>query len=769
MRFGAKFDDSERQSIAESEKLRKLKEKMFAEKSPTQKYLLITIGVAAFLFMMFLSGYIVNIQRCKEMDMNIVEAVQLPAWRHFLAALTSLSGWIYTIIGMALVFGILYLLGRKNKDLEHIKSRDDRGVDYSEDGTYGTAEWMTRKEAEKTYEIGHIDKVEGVILGQYTEGGKEAICLPKDTSGNRNILILGSPGTGKSFCYVRNAIFQAIVRGESVVITDPKGELYESTSEKLRQEGYKVRVFNLVTATRSDAWNCMSEIYDPETGDVSELRVTEFADTLMKNTCDGPDDHFWGTGESNLLKAIIMFCAWRRESDLIALYESEGRALLKQVGHMLDPDDSQRIMDIISNKRVHHTMNEREHAMRILIKLAEGEEYVDEHMKRLQLSAPMCNIGEMYYLLVTTDISSLGDKFKAVPTSHPAGIAWGIFTNGADNVRPGIVQGLAQRLQLFQMQDIRRITTNDDIVLEKLGEEKTALFCIISDKSTAMRALTSLFFTFLFKDVADAADRYGPENRLPVNVICDEFANLGTIPSFDVTISTVRSRRINISIILQSVMQLEKNYAEARETIISCCDTILFLGCNDTETANFISELSGVASIRVSSTADTRNTSIGNRTVMQGYKLSEGDGKRNLMNPDEVRRLPREDVIIYHNGCNILQAHRCGYIEHKFFREGLPPAVRLRDYPLASEKYSVTEELDAFILGDVANLKAKNTAIVTEQQLDRSKERMSRPIDKDVQRQMKKLNATDDGNDIDGIKLEPVSDGRAFSGMFSKK
>lgn len=769
MRFGAKFDDSERQSIAESEKLRKLKEKMFAEKSPTQKYLLITIGVAAFLFMMFLSGYIVNIQRCKEMDMNIVEAVQLPAWRHFLAALTSLSGWIYTIIGMALVFGILYLLGRKNKDLEHIKSRDDRGVDYSEDGTYGTAEWMTRKEAEKTYEIGHIDKVEGVILGQYTEGGKEAICLPKDTSGNRNILILGSPGTGKSFCYVRNAIFQAIVRGESVVITDPKGELYESTSEKLRQEGYKVRVFNLVTATRSDAWNCMSEIYDPETGDVSELRVTEFADTLMKNTCDGPDDHFWGTGESNLLKAIIMFCAWRRESDLIALYESEGRALLKQVGHMLDPDDSQRIMDIISNKRVHHTMNEREHAMRILIKLAEGEEYVDEHMKRLQLSAPMCNIGEMYYLLVTTDISSLGDKFKAVPTSHPAGIAWGIFTNGADNVRPGIVQGLAQRLQLFQMQDVRRITTNDDIVLEKLGEEKTALFCIISDKSTAMRALTSLFFTFLFKDVADAADRYGPENRLPVNVICDEFANLGTIPSFDVTISTVRSRRINISIILQSVMQLEKNYAEARETIISCCDTILFLGCNDTETANFISELSGVASIRVSSTADTRNTSIGNRTVMQGYKLSEGDGKRNLMNPDEVRRLPREDVIIYHNGCNILQAHRCGYIEHKFFREGLPPAVRLRDYPLASEKYSVTEELDAFILGDVANLKAKNTAIVTEQQLDRSKERMSRPIDKDVQRQMKKLNATDDGNDIDGIKLEPVSDGGAFSGMFSKK
>lgn len=767
MRFGTKFGDDERMSVAENEKLRKLKEKMFGEKTPLQKGLFVGVGAIIIIFVSFVAGYVVNIQRCNEMGMNIFDVAQLPAWKHFLAAFTTLAGILYTVIGTAAICGMLYLIGRKNSDLDHIKSRDERGVDYAEDGTYGTAEWMSRKEAEKTYEIGNIDKVEGVILAQYTKDGKEAICLPKNTPSNRNILVLGSPGTGKSFCFVRNAIFQAIVRGESVVVTDPKGELYSSTSEKLRQEGYKVHVFNLVDATRSDAWNCMSEIYDPETGDVNELRVTEFADTLMKNTTDGPDDHFWGTGESNLLKAIIMFCAWRRESDLISLYEHEGRALLKQVSHMLSEEDSKKLLDIISNKFVRASMREREHAMRILIKLAEGPEFVEEHMKKLQLSAPMCNIGEMYHLLVTTDISALSDKFKAVPASHPAGIAWGIFTNGADNVRPGIVQGLAQRLQLFQMRDIRRITTNDDIVLEKLGEEKTALFCIISDKSTAMRALTSLFFTFLFKDVADAADRFGPENRLPVNVICDEFANLGTIPSFDVTISTVRSRRINISIILQSVMQLEKNYAEARETIISCCDTILFLGCNDTETANFISELSGVASIRVTSTSDSRNTSIGNRAIMQGYKISDGAGKRNLLNPDEVRRLPREDVIIYHNGCNILQAHRCGYIEHKFYKQGLPPEVRLRDYPLASEKYSITEDLDAFILGDIANLKEKNKAIVTEQQFDKAREQAARGfVDKDIQRQMKKFKETEGGNEIDGITLEPVNDGGAFSGLF---
>ena len=571
---------------------------------------------------------------------------------------------------------------------------------------------MSRKEAEEEYEIGHIDNVRGVILGQYTDKGRECICLPEDTKGNRNILILGSPGTGKSFCYVRNAVFQAIVRGESVVITDPKGELYESTSEKLRECGYDVFVFNLVNPTRSDAWDCLSEIYDPETGDISEIRVTEFVDAIMKNTTDGPEDSFWGGGESNLMKAVVMFCAWRKEVDLKNLYEQEGKSLYAKVKHLLREDEGKKILDILSSKGQNVHMNDRKAAIRLLIKLAEGEEAVESYMERIDREASPCDMSSIYHMLVTSDIKAFEEKFKAVPVSHPAGIAWSIFKNSPDGTRPNMVQGLSQRLQLFQMRDIRRITTNKDINFENLGTKKTALFCIISDKSTAMRALTSLFFTFLFKDVSDAADRYGPKNRLPVNVICDEFANLGTIPSFDVTISTVRSRKINISIILQSVMQLTKNYEEAGETIISCCDTILFLGCNDTETAEFISNLSGIASIRVLSTKDSRNTSLGNRTIFQGYQIGEGDGKRNLLNPDEVRRLPREDVIIYHNGRNILQAHRCGFIEHKFFREGLPPEAHLRDYPLASQKYSLTEGLDAFLQADVSNMRIRNTAII---------------------------------------------------------
>lgn len=708
MRFGKSDDHEDLFEKYQNDGITRIVQ-MWRDGGPVKRAALTSVGIAILLFALFLAGYLSVI-----MDPSIpaMDKFGMPVWRYWLTAVSTKNGLVATMLLMAVFAIMVVLLMRKNGELNAIKGTDDRGVNYSEAGTYGTAEWMSREEAEQEYEIGPIDQVRGVILGQYTSNGEQCICLPEDTKGNRNILILGSPGTGKSFCYVRNAVYQAIKRGESVVITDPKGELYESTSEMLRKRGYKVYVFNLVNPQRSDAWNCMSEIYDPDTGNISEIRVTEFADALMKNTGGDKSDAFWDGGETNLLKAIIMFCAWRRETDLRAEYERESKRLSGKVKGKIPDADLDNVLSIIMSDE--STARDRDAAMRLMVKLAEGPDAVDGFMEKLYLEAAPCDMASMYYMLVTTDIKAFEERFKAVPVSHPAGIAWSIFKNGPDSTRPNMVQGLSQRLQLLISRDVRRIVSNDSICFETLGSEKTALFCVISDKSAAMRALTSLFFTFLFKDVADAADRYGPKTRLPVNVICDEFANLGTIPSFDVTISTVRSRKINISVILQSVMQLKKNYAESGETIISCCDTILFLGCNDTETAEFVSNLSGVASIRVISTKDSRNTSLGNRTLMQGYQIGEGDGKRNLLNPDEVRRLPRNDVIIYHNGRNILQAHRCGYIEHEYFHDKDNVEVYLRDYPLAAEKYKSTEFLDAFLQADINSMTARNTAIIND-------------------------------------------------------
>lgn len=714
--FRKQEDNSEDYKEVDMELQQKLRRLLFSDDddddNKSKKPILIAAGVVLFLFASYFGGYIAAVGKY-----GFYEASTLPFWKIFLSAWFSLSGLMYVVIFCAIIAGVFFLMKRRNKELDATKTVDERGVGYAEDGTYGTAEPLSRKEAEKVFEITDISKARGVILGQYSEKGKEVICLPENTDRNRNILILGSPGTGKSFGYVRNGIYQAVVRGESIVITDPKSELYSDMSQFLIQQGYKVKVFNTIMPQRSDSWDCVSEIYNPETGEVDDIRVADFADTLMKNTSEGKGDHFWDGGESNLLKAVITYNAWHREKTLKALYENEGKVLMNNVGHIFTADQ-QKLLSSVLQYSSEATIREKEKALEILIKVAHGKDKVKDYLKAIKLKAPACDIASIYHMLITSDIAALEEKFKAVPISHPAGMAWSIFKTSSPNTQPGFVQGVAQRLQLFQMRDIRRITTNEDIVIEDISKEKTALFIIISDKSASMKVITSLFFTFLFKDIADAADLYGAENRLSVNVIMDEAANLGAIPAFDKTMSTARSRKINISPILQSVSQLTELYGPlSKETIISCCDTVLFLGCNDSDTASFVSDLSGVATIRALSTKDTRTSSLGYRGVAQGYSISEGDGKRNVMNADEVRRLARNEVLIYHNGCNILKANRCGFVDHPFSKI-MPPPVRIRDYTLASEKYHASEHLDAFVYGDVTNLTSRNMAVVHNAAID---------------------------------------------------
>ena len=216
-----------------------------------------------------------------------------------------------------------------------------------------------------------------------------------------------------------------------------------------------------------------------------------------------------------------------------------------------------------------------------------------------------------------------------------------------ERVQPNIVGGLNTRLQLFMTYKVRRVISNDDIRLANIGAEKTALFLIISDDNASMQLLSSLLLSFLFKDLKEAFDAVGGEGRIPVNVVADELANTGVWPNFEKTIATARSRKIAVSLILQSLPQLTQLYGEENaETIIGCCNTMLVLGCNDKYTAEYISDKSGIVTIRAKSVSDSRASTIGLRGAMQGYSLSEGDGKRNLMNPDEVQHLGKEEILI---------------------------------------------------------------------------------------------------------------------------
>ena len=175
---------------------------------------------------------------------------------------------------------------------------DDRNFKRALEGTYGTAAWMSEKQMKNVLEVTTPAAAQGNILGE--RDGK-VICLPHDTKLNKHIFACGASGTMKSRAIVRNLLFQSVKRGESVILTDPKAELYFDTAELFRQNGYKVKVFNLVNPEHSDSWNCMAGL----AGDTITSQI--LTDVIISNTTKGKTDRFWDDGEGNLLKSLILY------------------------------------------------------------------------------------------------------------------------------------------------------------------------------------------------------------------------------------------------------------------------------------------------------------------------------------------------------------------------------------------------------------------------------------------------------------------------------
>lgn len=654
------------------------------------------------------------------------------ALRGFVLALTTGYGIVTALVFACAITFVIIRFSVNNTDLNATKEVDDRGVATSMAGTYGTARWMNETEAKKVYEVGPVENVTGTILGQFTQDGEEVIALPFEPTGNRNLILIGPPGSGKSFGYVRTAVFQSIVRGESVVVTDPKGEIHNDMRKLLESRGYKVKVFNLINLDLSNAWDCVQEIYDPITGNIDDQRVITFCKTVIANTGGGANskgDPFWESSEENLFRVAVSYCAYIREKSLIEIYERRAKELLTQLPY-ITREDEQSLIEIVKNPE--SAMVDRRRVVEYLAHSFYGDEEGDRKLSEWEEDAPTCNISDIYDALLHNDLDKWEANFKYVPLSHPAASAWAVFKGMGERVQPNIVGGLNTRLQLFMTYKVRRVISNDDIRLANLGAEKTALFLIISDDNASMQLLSSLLLSFLFKDLKEAFDAVGGEGRIPVNIVADELANTGVWPNFEKTIATARSRKIAVSLILQSLPQLTQLYGEENaETIIGCCNTMLVLGCNDKYTAEYISDKSGIVTIRAKSVSDTRASSAGNRGVMQGYSLSEGDGKRNLVNPDEVQHLDKEQILIMTNGQNMLEAKRFGFIHHPLFNDPHFVPTKWAELPKTADLYPNARKHDAIesresSFGDIQRQKEINTDITQKRSEERMKPRLSK-------------------------------------------
>lgn len=220
----------------------------------------------------------------------------------FLSCVLAAFRFPYGLYGVGIcvaVIGILVFMVMRMGYSETGEYDRDRNLVYSNKGTYGTAGFMTKKEMKGVLDlVPDIRKHHGTILGEL-DG--QVVCIPEDTRFNGNIAVYGASGSKKTRAFCVNMILQCAARGNSMVITDPKSELYEKTSEYLRHKGYTVRVFNLVTPSASDSWNCLSEI------EGKELMAQLFCDVVIKNTGSEKGDHFWDNAELNLLKALVLY------------------------------------------------------------------------------------------------------------------------------------------------------------------------------------------------------------------------------------------------------------------------------------------------------------------------------------------------------------------------------------------------------------------------------------------------------------------------------
>ena len=209
----------------------------------------------------------------------------------------------YGIIGILICVGVLALLIVMVMRMGYGDTGEydkDRNFIYSRKGTYGTSGFLSEKEAEEVLDLtSSLKKHSGTIFG--TLNGKY-VCVPEDSRLNKNIAVYGASGSMKTRAYCINRILQAVAQGESLIICDPKSELYETTSQYLREEKkYLVRVLNLVQPEHSDSWACLSEIE----GD--ELMAQVYCDVIIKNTGNERGDHFWDSAEMNLLKALVLY------------------------------------------------------------------------------------------------------------------------------------------------------------------------------------------------------------------------------------------------------------------------------------------------------------------------------------------------------------------------------------------------------------------------------------------------------------------------------
>ncbi len=470
------------------------------------------------------------------------------------------------VAGAALVRLAVYLKAKNAKKYR-------RGVEY------GSARWGRPEDIAP-----YIDPVPDWNIPLTRTESLTMTSRPKDpkTARNKNILVIGGSGSGKTRFFVKPSLLQM---HSSYVVTDPKGQILRETGKLLAHGGpkrdengkpvrdkrgkvvyepYRIKVLNTINFSKSMKYNPLAYVR-------SEKDILKLVNVIIANTKgDGEksSEDFWIKAERLLYCALIGYI-W---------YEAE-------------PEEKNFI-----------TLLE-------LINACEARED-DETYK--------------------SPVDILFDELAQAQPEHFAVKQYVKFKMAAGKTLKSILVSCGARLSPFDIKELRDIMTEDELELDTMGDRKTALFLIMSDTDTTFNFVIAMLQSQLFNLLCDKADDFY-NGRLPVHVRCllDEFANIGQIPNFDKLIATIRSREISASIILQSQSQLKTIYKDAADTIVGNCDVTLFLGGKEKSTLKEISELLGKETIDSLSQSE-------NRGAQTSHGLSYQKLGKELMTQDEI-------------------------------------------------------------------------------------------------------------------------------------
>ena len=287
--------------------------------------------------------------------------------------------------------------------------------------------------------------------------------------------------------------------------------------------------------------------------------------------------------------------------------------------------------------------------------------------------------------------------FEALEEKYPEHIAvkqWKIFKQASGKTAKSILISAAVRLAAFNLPEIAKMTSYDNLDIGSLGEKKKAIFCVIPDNDNSFNYLVGMLYTQAFQELYYRADhKHGGELPIPVHFVMDEFANVALPDNFERVLATMRSRRISVSIIIQNMAQLKALFKDSWESVVGNCDTFLYLGGNEQSTHEYISKMLGKETIDTRTRGITKGRNGSSNTNYQ-------NAGRELLTLDEVRLLDNSNALIFIRGEKPIMDKKFDILSHPNIKltedGGAKPYQHSKD-----NKYLI----DDISVSDINNLK----------------------------------------------------------------